>query len=247
MFHKTAGCALLQKGEVLKALFVERPNRFLAKIIIDGKTVEAFVPNPGRMHEFMFPGREVYIRFNPAPHRRTSFDMIGLRHNGVLVSIDSNLPNRFMKRLLVHHDFPYLQGYDSVISEPRVYEGRFDFHLLGKKSTFVEVKSCTLVEDGHALFPDAPTSRGVRHMRHLAQALKDGIVQQAAVVFVIQRPDARVFSPHDRNDPKFGQALRFAYSEGVDVIPITTKVVNWDLELTGKISFEPGPLDTYPI
>ncbi len=236
---------MLKKGQVFKASFVKRPNRFLAIVDIDGKLVEAYVPNPGRMYEFMIPGKEVFVKSNPALHRKTAFDMIGLKHDGILVSIDSNLPNRFMKSLLLHHKFPYLDGYQSVTSEPTAFHGRFDFHLSGEQSTFIEVKSCTLVEDGHALFPDSPTIRGARHMMDLAHALTQNIVQKAVVVFMIQRPDARIFSPHDGNDPKFGKALRYAYMTGVDVIPVITRVVDWDLELIGRIPFDLGPLEKF--
>ncbi|MCK5265110.1 MAG: DNA/RNA nuclease SfsA, partial [Candidatus Thorarchaeota archaeon] len=109
--------------------------------------------------------------------------------------------------------------------------------------TFIEVKSCTLVVNKRVLFPDAPTTRGARHMRHLAQALRVGDVNDAAVIFVIQRPDGEIFSPHDGNDPDFGGALRAAHEQGVRIIPLLTKVVDWNLELIGKIPFDLGPLD----
>ncbi|TFG34662.1 DNA/RNA nuclease SfsA [Candidatus Thorarchaeota archaeon] len=230
---------------VKKAKFIERPNRFLAKVEVNGQLIEAFVPNPGRMNEFMIPGKQVFIRHNSASHRKTTFDMIAVNHNGVIVSIDSNLPNRFIRHLLEIHEFPYLNDYDEVIPEPNVYEGRFDFKLKGSETTLIEVKSCTLVEQGHALFPDAPTIRGARHMRHLARAVTEDIAQHAAVIFVIQRPDANIFSPHDGNDPLFGNSLRMAYRTGVDVIPLVTRVTNWDLELVGRIPFDLGPLDRF--
>jgi sugar fermentation stimulation protein A len=195
------------------------------------------------MHELMVPGYEVFIRENPAPHRKTDYDMIGLEYNGVLVSIDSNLPNRFIKKLLNNHELSFFNDYERVIPEPRAYEGRFDFRLDGVSgTTFIEVKSCTLIEDGRAIFPDAPTTRGARHLRHLAMSLVDGTASRAAVLFVIQRPDAHVFSPNDPTDPMFGDALRYAHSVGVEVIPITTKVIDWELNLIRRIPLE---LDHY--
>lgn len=233
-----------KQKRVRNAIFVERPNRFLAQVEVDGKIVEAFVPNPGRMYELMIPGKEVFIRDNPGPHRKTSFDMIGVHHDGVLISLDSNLPNRFMRNLLESRDLPYFTDYSNVKPEPTAYGGRFDFLLEGENNrTFIEVKSCTLVVNKRVLFPDAPTSRGARHMRHLAYALSNGDVSDAAVVFVIQRPDAEIFSPHDGNDPEFGNALREAHNQGVRVIPLLTKVVDWNLELVRKIPYELGPLD----
>lgn len=232
-------------NEIQRGKFIERPNRFLAKVEIDGRVVETFVPNPGRMYEFMIPGKEVFVRYKPSPQRRTSFDMIAVKHDNVLVSIDTNLPNRFLRRLLENHEFPYVENYSKVISEPRIYDGRFDFQLVGKSTTLIEIKSCTLVENRHALFPDAPTERGARHMRHLARALNEGLAQHAMVVFVIQRPDADLFSPHDGNDSNFGKALRQAFLFGVEVVPIITEVINWDLHFIRRIPFDLGPLDEF--
>jgi sugar fermentation stimulation protein A len=226
-------------GEVMKAKLVDRPNRFLGRVELDGKVEEAFIPNPGRMYELMVPGKTVYVRHKLGEHRKTRLDMIAVRHQGVLISIDSNLPNRFMRGLLERRELEMFSGYDTVEPEPRAFEGRFDFKLAGPSGvTFIEVKSCTLVEEGRARFPDAPTLRGARHMRHLAESLRSGIASRAAVVFVIQRPDAKVFSPNDETDPEFGDALRYANSQGVEVIPLSTEIDDWYLRLIGVIPFE---------
>jgi len=233
-----------KQKRVRSATFVERPNRFLARVEVDGEIVETFVPNPGRMYELMIPGKEVFIRDNPGPHRKTSFDMIGVHHDGVIISLDSNLPNRFVRSLLETHGLPYFTGYSKIKPEPRAYGGRFDFLLEGDNNrTFIEVKSCTLVVNERVLFPDAPTTRGARHMRHLAHALSVGDVDDAAVVFVIQRPDAEIFSPHDGNDTEFGNALREARKQAVRIIPLLTRVVDWNLKLLRKIPHDLGPLD----
>lgn len=233
-----------KQQRVRLATFIERPNRFLARVEVEGDIVEVFVPNPGRMYELMIPGKEVFIRDNPGPHRKTSFDMIGVHHDGVLISLDSNLPNRFIRNLLENNGLSYFSNYSTVTPEPRAYGGRFDFLLESNNHrTFIEVKSCTLVVNNRVLFPDAPTTRGARHMRHLAHALSVGDVDDAAVIFVIQRPDGEIFSPHDGNDPDFGDALRAAHEQGVRIIPLLTKVVDWNLVLLRKIPFDLGPLD----
>jgi len=224
---------------VRKAVLIDRPNRFLGRVCLDGQVTEVFIPNPGRMLELMIPGNEVFLRENRAPHRKTDFDVLGLEYNGVLVSIDSNLSNRFIKRLLLSHELPFFSDYDKVIPEPRVFDGRFDFKLTGSNGpTLIEVKSCTLVEESRAIFPDAPTTRGARHVLHLAKALKENLAERSAIIFVIQRPDAKVFSPNDRTDYKFGNALRFAHANGVEVIPLITQVVNWDLKLIKRIPYK---------
>ena len=228
-------------GTVHDAIFLERPNRFLAKMTVHGDLVEVFVPNPGRMHEMMIPGRHMFVRHSPGPHRRTDYTLVGIEHDGVLVSLDSNLPNRFMKQALIDHSLPFFGQYESVQVEPPLYDGRFDFKLkeADDSVTLVEVKSCTLVEKGVALFPDAPTERGARHVRNLVRALEEGNANSAFVVFVIQRPDAKTFTSHDKTDPDFGEALRWANKNGVEVIPLLTRVVNWNLELISRIPYRP--------
>jgi sugar fermentation stimulation protein A len=236
--------ALSNQDSILTGKFIERPNRFLAKVAINSGVVDAFVPNPGRMHEFMIYGKDVFLRRNAGLHRKTKYDLIGVLHNGIMISIDSNLPNRFVRSLLESRQLPYFPTYETIIPEPHHYQGRFDFRLeSATDTTLIEVKSCTLVQEGHALFPDAPTQRGTRHLKHLVRALEEGIASRAAIMFVIQRPDAVVFSPHDGNDPAFGDALRSAFDNGVDIIPLTTKVIDWNLHLQRRIPFNLGPLD----
>ncbi|MFX0046101.1 MAG: DNA/RNA nuclease SfsA, partial [Candidatus Hermodarchaeota archaeon] len=238
-FSRQRNSDMWKPGEVMKAKLVDRPNRFLGNVELDGQVEEAFIPNPGRMYELMIPGRTVWVRHKLGEHRKTRLDMIAVKHQGVLVSIDSNLPNRFIRGLLETRRLDMFTGYDTVEPEPRVFDGRFDFKLAGPSGvTFIEVKSCTLVEDGHARFPDAPTVRGARHMRHLAESLRSGIASGAAAVFVIQRPDAKVFSPNDETDPQFGDALRYASRMGVDIIPLSTEIKDWSLSLIGVIPFK---------
>jgi sugar fermentation stimulation protein A len=226
-------------GKISKAVFIDRPNRFLGRVLIDGRVTEVFVPNPGRMFELMIPGTEVFVREKRSAKRKTNYDMIGLEYKGVLVSIDSYLPNRFVKRLLLEHGLSSFDNYDTVVPEPRAFDGRFDFKLIGPRmSAFIEVKSCTLVENHRAIFPDAPTKRGTRHLRNLAEALTTKHVDRAAVIFVIQRPDASVFSPNDNTDPEFSDALRYAHREGVEVFPLVTRVTGWDLQLKEVIPYE---------
>ena len=232
---------MLAEGDVTQAQFIDRLNRFLGKVELEGRPVEAFIPNPGRMHELMVPGKKVFVRRKSGNHRKTHYDMIGVWHDNVLISIDSNLPNRFMKEYLLNRELDWFLPYDVVTSEPQVYDGRFDFRLDGTKGvTFIEVKSCTLVIDGVAKFPDAPTERGARHLRNLAAALKDGLARRAAIVFVIQRPDASKFSPNMDTDPQFASELDKASKRGVEVYPIVTEVKDWKLEYQRVIPFIPN-------
>ncbi len=230
---------MVNRSDIHSCEFVERPNRFLGRVILDGELTDVFIPNPGRMYELIVPGREVIIRRAYGPHRKTAFDMIAVEYNGMLVSIDSLLPNRFMKRLLTNRGMDEFKVYRRVIPEPRLYEGRLDFKLEGDGETaFIEVKSCTLVENGHARFPDAPTIRGARHVRSLARALSEDVAERTAVVFVIQRPDALLFSPNDPTDPEFGNALREAVSAGVEVYALSCRLVDYELKLEGRVPID---------
>ncbi|MHA1771986.1 MAG: DNA/RNA nuclease SfsA [Candidatus Thorarchaeota archaeon] len=223
---------------ILTATFLRRPNRFLGVVDLDGVETYAFIPNPGRMNELMIPGRTVYLRPVASEVRKTAFDMIAIDHNGLLVSLDANLPNRFIKRMLQQHALPQFRDYDKVIPEPPLYGGRADFRLeRDDHITMIEVKSCTLVEDRTAMFPDAVTERGARHMHHLAKALREGIVDEASVVFVIQRPDADVFTPNKMTDPKFAKELFLAHKSGVRIVPLLTELRNWHLSLIREIRY----------
>ncbi|MCF2137812.1 MAG: DNA/RNA nuclease SfsA [Candidatus Thorarchaeota archaeon] len=223
---------------ILTATFLRRPNRFLGVVELDGVETYAYIPNPGRMNELMIHGRTVYLRPVDDETRKTSYDMLAIDHNGLLVSLDANLPNRFIKRMLQQHALPQFHDYDRVIPEPPLYGGRADFRLEGNGlTTMIEVKSCTLVEDRIAMFPDAVTERGARHMHHLARALREGLVDKASVIFVIQRPDADVFTPNERTDPKFARELVLAHQGGVSIFPLLTELDEWKLRFIKEIPF----------
>ncbi|MHA1587212.1 MAG: DNA/RNA nuclease SfsA [Candidatus Thorarchaeota archaeon] len=229
----------MPQRNIIEGRLIARPNRFLGVVDIEGIQVKAFIPNPGRMYELMVPGKRVYLAPATGNKRKTQYNLIGVEHAGVLVSIDSILPNRFMKRMLCEHKLEMFSDYETVVPEPKYYDGRFDFKLEGLNGiTLIEVKSCTLVENGRAIFPDAPTTRGARHMKHLARALTEKIADKTAVVFVIQRPDVQAFSPNDPTDPEFANALRSAAMKGVKVYALKTKIVDWDLQLLSQVPVE---------
>jgi sugar fermentation stimulation protein A len=188
------------------------------------------------MNEILFPGKEVYVRKTSAPHRKTSYDLIGVEHDGVLVSLDSNKPNRFMKRLLNQHEITLFGEYDTVIPEPPLYGGRADFRLEGVEGTkLIEVKSCTLVQHRRALFPDAPTKRGTRHLHDLVMAKQSGLADEVYVVFVIQRPDIKRFAANREMDPAFADALKEGFDDGLQVYALRTMVKDWRLVLLGSV------------
>ena len=205
----------------LLATLIKRPNRFLGVVDLDGAEVQAFIPNPGRMHELMVPGTRVYVIPREGAHRKTRFDLTLVEYNDTLVSIDSRLPN-YMLREAIEAGLQEFKGYRVEKTEPTFHDSRLDLKLTdGVNQILLEAKSCTLVVDGIALFPDAPTKRGARHMNTLVVALERG---RAAACFVIQRNDAREWRPNEEMDPEFTAALRNAVENGVEAYAFTCDI-----------------------
>jgi len=152
-------------GKTVKGVFQKRPNRFLALVTVGERTFPSFVPNPGRMLELLTLGTKVILREVVKGNRKTSYDMIGVLNNGQRVSVDSRLPR--------NKDIEELSEYDRIRPEYEYEHSRFDFLLTNRlKRCLLEVKSCTLVKDSRAMFPDAKTGRGSRHVMDLMKAKK---------------------------------------------------------------------------
>ena len=208
-------------GTPLQATLVERKNRFLGVVELEGRKVKAFIPNPGRMHELMVSGTTVYVIPKEGDHRKTKYDLTLVEYNNTLVSIDSRLPN-IMLREAINKGLPKFKEYTVDKTEPSFHDSRLDLKLTdGVNQVLIEAKSCTLVEDGIALFPDAPTKRGTRHMNTLVKSLKHG---RAAVFSIIQRNDAREWRPNKKMDPKFAGAIRTAVKNGVEAYAYTCNI-----------------------
>jgi sugar fermentation stimulation protein A len=200
---------------LVEGRFLQRDNRFRVTVEIAGHPVSAHLPNSGRLTELLTPGRPCWLEPFDSPHRKTDFDLKLMQYAGVFVSVDARLPNALFAEALKSERLQPFRPYEQFEREVSLGESRLDFRLTASKGhcCWVEVKSVTLVEDGVARFPDAPTARGARHLRELTQVVNDGA--DAAVVFVVQRSDAVHFSPHDQADPTFGAALREAASADV--------------------------------
>lgn len=200
---------------LLEARFRTRHNRFLVEVERDGQRLLCHLPNPGRLQELLVPAARVQLAPRPGPTRKTSYDLVAVRTDTVWVSLDTHLPNEAVGRALREGRLPGFDPSREVRSEVPLGASRVDFLLRDGRDYYLEVKSVTLVEGGTALFPDAPTERGQRHMRELADAV--GPETSAGVLFLVQRPDARRFRPHEAMDPGFAAALRDAHAAGVEV------------------------------
>ena len=205
---------VLLPSPLQEAVFSHRLNRFAVLAEVDGQSVVAHLPNSGRLRELLQPGARVFLAPKTGP-RKTAFDMVLVEAEGRLVSCDARLPPAVLAEAIRQDQAPPFAGYETVRREVTFGESRLDLLLKGPRGRcFIETKSVTLVEHGVALFPDAPTERGRRHLSSLAQAVRGG--DRAAVVFVVQREDAIVFAPHRRADPLFAEALEQAVAAGVE-------------------------------
>lgn len=230
-----AGCKINLPGGLLEASFVFRPNRFVGEIEIAGERIAAHVPSSGRMRELLYPGARVFVAAQDRPGTKLRYRILLAEHGGHLVSVDSLLPNRLVRLALRSGRLPEFKDTGAVFPEAAFGKGRFDFFLTGSngEGCYIEVKSVTLVEDGTALFPDAPSERGARHMEELAVARREGF--RAVVLFIIQRPDALCFRPNRDRDPLFARALAGAASAGVEVLARSCLVSLGGVELDGPV------------
>ncbi|MBN1400936.1 MAG: DNA/RNA nuclease SfsA [Anaerolineae bacterium] len=217
---------------LVRAQFLQRDNRFRATVRLDGSPVAAHVANPGRCAELLVPGRTIWLERATSTQRKTPYTLALVEHDGVLVSMRSYLANDLLAEALAEGEL--LGEYQRLEREVARGRSRFDFLLHGPAGDcWVEAKSVTLVEQGVALFPDAPTARGRRHLLELAELAAEGTC--AAVVFVIQRPDAVRFAPHVQNDPELARALRRAAQAGVRVYAFRCEVSLEEVRLAGPV------------
>lgn len=201
--------------------FIERPNRFIARIEINGNIETVHVKNTGRCAELLRSGATVYVQESDNPGRKTRWDLIGVEKNGRMVNVDSQIPNYVVKEWIESGN---LFKSPTLIKPEKTYgQSRFDLYVEeGERKAFIEVKGVTLEENGTARFPDAPTERGVKHVEELCGAVKDGY--EAYIIFVIQMQGIRYFTPNEAMHKAFGDALRKAKQTGVHILAYDCKV-----------------------
>ena len=200
-------------GCVVPARFLDRPNRFVAHVLLGQETVTCHVKNTGRCRELLVPGARVYLERGRNPGRRTAWDLIAVEKDGKLINMDAQAPNRVFAEWA-------RERYADVHPEVRYGQSRLDFCLDGQH--FVEVKGVTLEQDGRCRFPDAPTERGTRHLHELIRAVEEGY--RATAFFVIQMAEVVDFAPNDDTHPAFGAALRQAREAGVSIAAYSCRV-----------------------
>ena len=218
---------------VIPAVFIARPNRFIAQVETGDGEETVHVKNTGRCRELLVPGARVWLAEAENPNRKTRYDLVAVDKGGMLVNMDSQAPNRVAAEALPRR-FPGV----TVIRPEAVYgDSRLDFYAEGAdRRLYVEVKGCTLEENGVALFPDAPTERGVKHLRELERAAAAGY--EAALLIVIQMKGPHLFMPNSRTHPAFAEALRHARRAGVQVLAYDCAVTPDGMALDAAVRVE---------
>lgn len=202
---------------ILPAIFVDRPNRFIAHVELNGRLEVCHVKNTGRCRELLIPGCRVYVQHQPSPTRKTAYDLIAVEKGERLLNMDANAPNRVFNEYVRAGRF--LRGWSVIRPETTHGDSRFDFYLESPgHRLFAEVKGVTLEDDGVMRFPDAPTERGVKHLEGLARCVQEGY--EAWAVFVIQTENVRWMEPNWRTHPAFADALRQAAQAGVHLLAL---------------------------
>jgi sugar fermentation stimulation protein A len=228
-------------GEIIRANFLGRPNRFLVRCESNGKILSAFLPNPGRLQELLLPGRVIYlIQEDKSPNRKTRYTAVAVERDSHPIMLHTHLTNEVARYLLEKKKIPGLKDARIVKPEIRVGRSRFDFLLReGNRDIFLEVKSCTLVGKKVAMFPDAVTERGTRHIKELAEISGEGT--RTVVLFIVHWPFARIFIPDYHTDLKFSQTL-LQVKDKVKVVPVS---VRWgqDLSLSPNVRILQIPWD----
>lgn len=215
-----------------RAVFLERPNRFIAYALIGGEKETIHVKNTGRCAELLIPGADIYVQKSENPQRKTKWDLIAVEKGERLINMDSQIPNLAVREWIEAGKF--LPGVTLIRPETVYGSSRFDLYVeAGERKIFIEVKGVTLEEDGVCRFPDAPSERAVKHLEELMRAAKEGY--ETYVFFVIQMKGVRYFTPNTDTHPAFAQALRRAAASGVKVLAYDCRVESASIEIADPV------------
>lgn len=219
----------MKYNNITTGKFIRRPNRFIAYVEIDSNEETVHVKNTGRCKELLVPGTKVILEISDNPKRKTKYDLIAVyKQSFGLINMDSQVPNKVVLEWLQSQDYDYIKP------EYTYGKSRVDFYMeKGNEKYLMEIKGCTLEKNGIGYFPDAPTERGVKHLKELINAAKEGY--HAIVGFVIQMEGITEVRPNVETHPEFGKVLEEALNAGVKVVFFLTKVEEDSLEITDLI------------
>lgn len=218
----------------MEGTFISRPNRFIANVTVNGETATVHVKNTGRCKELLIPGARVILSESSNPARKTKYDLIAVYKGDMLVNIDSQAPNAAFGEFIRTSGF---FGKDPEVHPEHVHgDSRFDFYVESdERRIYIEVKGVTLENDGICEFPDAPTERGLKHLRGLERCVGEGY--EAYVAFVVQMKGMTLFRPNRRTDPEFSRELENAYDNGVNILVVDCIVEPDSMTVDSQIPF----------
>lgn len=228
----------MKYNNIIKGIFIERPNRFIANVLIDGKTEVCHVKNTGRCREILTEGATVLLEKSDNPERKTKYDLVAAYKDNKLINIDSQAPNKVFGEWLSTEKF--FKNVTFIKPEAKYNNSRFDFYFENDgKKCFAEIKGVTLENDGVLSFPDAPTERGVKHVFELCDANKEGY--EAYIFFVVQMKEVKYFTPNVKTHKEFADALIYAEKQGVKIYCVNCEVTENSLDI---LDFVPVRLTT---
>lgn len=224
----------MKYNNIVEGIFINRPNRFIANVLIDGLPERVHVPNTGRCKEILKEGTKVYLEKSNNPNRKTRYSLRSVYKKDLLINIDSQIPNDVVYDSISSNKMSELLNIDYLKREVTYGNSRFDMYFeKGEKKGFIEVKGVTLENNGISMFPDAPTERGTKHVLEMIKALDSGY--KGYIVFLIQMEGIYTFEPHTRMDPDFTRALLEADKKGVNVIAYNSIVTKDSIVLNEKV------------
>lgn len=230
----------MEYKNTVKGIFKNRPNRFIANVIINGKEETVHVKNTGRCKELLIEGVTVILEESDNTNRKTKYSLISVYKGEKLINMDSQSPNSVFAEALIDGKIEQIGSVDFLKREVKYNNSRFDiYYEKNNKKGFIEVKGVTLEENGVVMFPDAPTERGTKHILELIEAKKEGY--DVGIAFVVQMKDVKYFTPNKERDKKFYDALYKAYKEGVNIYVydciVTENSITLDKKVMGGVIF----------
>ena len=222
----------MKYDRVITGTFVSRPNRFIAYCKIDGYVERCHVKNTGRCKELLVPGTKIFLSVPDNDDRSTKYDLIAVMKGNRLINMDSQIPNAVAEEGL--RKIPMFSDITFIKREFTYGDSRIDIYAEdGRKRYLVEIKGVTLEDDGAVRFPDAPTERGVKHIRELMRSIDDGYTP--CLLFIIQMDNVRYFEPNRATDPVFSETLAVAKEAGVGILAYSCKVTEDSIVLDAPV------------
>lgn len=236
----------MEYEKIVKGVFIERPNRFVAFVEVDGEATKCHVKNTGRCRELLIPGSEVYLEdfHGRMGNRKMRYSLISVKKRNMgktkFINMDSQAPNKVVEEALINKKI-VLPDFGEIkhIKREKVYrDSRFDFYVEDKSGerAWIEVKGCTLEDEGVVRFPDAPTVRGVKHVRELISSVGEGY--KAYIIIVVQMKGVKYFEPNDSTHVEFGDALRYGESQGLHILAYDCNVRETGLDIDKPVKVQ---------